>query len=963
MYSTFTYLCDVLINPFRSVSAKEALPTPEDRSVASQPSSFSSPSKVHRSHPTSLSSKTVVSSPAVAAHRRFMQHSASTDTTGKLSRNQSRKAAAKAKASAKLSTAVTPVTSSSTSDVTASVEHAQEDDQHREKRTRLNVPATPAILKQHNGTLPIPHDHLAHAEATAAHLRSLNPPAPLFAPLVVTPPIYYNVVTPTVQTPSPALANYLGLERPAGNTQEQELKRKRIGSLIQTLIKNPAEPRTPTQLPPQPRPVTHFFSAQPTAASKPPLTPSNESPSPALPDYVQSNSPLSSSTTPPTNIKDTNELADIIPTAKQSCSPEQSPNVLMGMTWYPELPCTANGNQEMMRLVDRDGLLHTLTRKNSPVFDAINLLLQTQGLQAEHSLNHTHINAPNDPSSPHTVNEGSSSAISSSPTAVSDVPTLEPSTDPYILDVDDSEESESVSSVSAAASAEAQNFFSSSADQALVNKQVQMDGDHGQGHAPGNLTLAPCSVPASVLTDAVGSEASNVDEVLSLERCHTTRGDKQSSVAGEVERPDQSLDGVDFAALFMLSASAAHIPAPLCFVGLFKKGSEFIEATFTLRAHRRRGNVWWLLVETLTGSDLVANFAFGPGTVMSYANDGWVDFTVLPVSSRNILKNRYFVTDQDTASQIAELLRRSIEVYFPSSAHPNATKTPDAPSDLLTAQSYVQADVGGALADGLLSLLTSQMVHQTYPETAVPEALVGNGKADEGLPTAVERSSTLAETTGVARSWIAPAVSSKTVEHNENSGLDKSAEDTAPEDLATTNQDLDKATTTIDTDVVIVDVDVNAIDITAAHLEPASFAADVTAPVDTVMDDHEAATNPSSSMATTSFNATAESPILGQGFRSAAFTTMLPPNYLADDEEDDDYEEQLRAPRHWEGEDDNPTTATWRIGAPRIAQPIDIAESFISDAVISHDINKVARNLASGVISRRRRAAEMNDDF
>ncbi|KAG8864092.1 hypothetical protein FRB96_006966 [Tulasnella sp. 330] len=680
------------------------------------------------------------------------------------------------------------------------------------------------------------------------------------------------------------------------------------------------------------------------------------------------------------------------------------------------------------------------------------------------------------------------------------------------------------------------------------------------------------------------------------------------------------LEEVDFTALAMLPASILPCASPpLRFAGLFKKRAKFVDASFTLRAHCRRENTWWLLVEGSAGSNL-GNFTFGLGTEMSYAHDGLVDFTVLPFSSRHVLKRRYFATGQEAASQIAQLLRQPTGASSPFYSPTTSVITPDDPNAAATVQPYVE--ISTVSADGPPILLINPVAESltpAQPEIVAPQELEDPHQADDGTQILVEDSDMSAdiETTSVVSVQVMPTSNSEIVMYVEASlAIDESAE-VIPDDLEMGHQGLSQATTTADSDAVFVNGEVvTEASIMIPQPEPASFEVDIF--LDTVMDDHEAVTStnggivldestgmlatveddiglsdyeedeemgegavfdlasdtdgmdesessaadpllvlvsqlasapavtfgpaalpaaqtlfsdvsmgdiptlsvpqalhvpisqPGSTIATyaeepaqtnqastvppltqpastpgygtapdlaatstsmpmistfpkveqgyrvaesstsaplmtsppttiglplsfspapsvaittatsilndesiatglaaniagdpvksyaragsssssdgttavpasstmiariastsststaaTSSNATAGPPTPGQGFRSAAFTIMSIGNRSAEDEDEDEVVEQLRAPRHWEGEDDNPTMATWRMGAPRMAQPADTAESFISDVVTTIGINNMTSTLASRTIGRRRTAAEMNDD-
>ncbi|KAG8889818.1 hypothetical protein FRB98_002466 [Tulasnella sp. 332] len=1240
MHSTFTYICDVLRNPFRLTAAKVAASNTEDQPITLPPSS--SPLSDQALHPTpsSSSSKSVLSNRTVAAHRDFMHQAARPSTTPKPSRCQSRKAASKAKVLAASSTLPTPLNPSDIPIVTASVDSCEDKGHHRGKRARFDVPPAPVIVDHHYDQLHAPHvylDHVAHAEASAAYLRSLRPSASLFAPLVITPTIYYNVTTPSIQSSSPALANYLGARRPTGNTQEQELNRKRMKSLVQTLTETPTERHTLTRLSSQSRSASTPVLPQP--ASTPKISPLSldEIIFPALVENLHSNPPCSSPPTETrTNIKDTNQYTGVAPATQEPCALEQPAKVLPRATEYPEPPCAANGNKEMIRIVGQDGSLHALV---------IGSLVSTYRLHVEESPTQevlaaaataaTRLADSPDSSRIDVVSSSSSSSrstvksselqssVATSLSSTSNVSSRGLANRPSTPDAHLSAESDYAPRGSNTSIADIGIFSiaTGGGDGTVVgaDNRLALAGDFGEGHAPENLKLAPLSVTASGSTDLTSSEASVLlgIEGPSSERLSAIHDDGQSLVMAGVQL---GLEEVDFTALAMLPASILPCASPpLRFAGLFKKRAKFVDASFTLRAHCRRENTWWLLVEGSAGSNL-GNFTFGLGTEMSYAHDGLVDFTVLPFSSRHVLKRRYFATGQEAASQIAQLLRQPTGASSPFYSPTTSVITPDDPNAAATVQPYVE--ISTVSADGPPILLINPVAESltpAQPEIVAPQELEDPHQADDGTQILVEDSDMSAdiETTSVVSVQVMPTSNSEIVMHVEASlAIDESAE-VIPDDLEMGHQGLSQATTTADSDAVFVNGEVvTEASIMIPQPEPASFEVDIF--LDTVMDDHEAVTStnggivldestgmlatveddiglsdyeedeemgegavfdlasdtdgmdesessaadpllvlvsqlasapavtfgpaalpaaqtlfsdvsmgdiptlnvpqalhipisqPGSTIATyaeepaqtnqastvppltqpastpgygtapdlaatstsmpmistfpkveqgyrvaesstsaplmtsppttiglplsfspapsvaittatsilndesiatglaaniagdpvksyaragsssssdgttavpasstviariastsststaaTSSNATAGPPTPGQGFRSAAFTIMSIGNRSAEDEDEDEVVEQLRAPRHWEGEDDNPTMATWRMGAPRMAQPADAAESFISDVVTTIGINNMTSTLASRTIGRRRTAAEMNDD-
>ncbi|KAG8843080.1 hypothetical protein FRB96_004368 [Tulasnella sp. 330] len=1239
MYSTFTYICDVLRNPFRSTSAKVAASTPEDQPAALPPASSPISDQAHHPIPSSSSSKSVLSSRTIAAHHDFMHQAAHLPTIPKPSRCQSRRSVAKAKALVASSTLSTPLNPSDISSVTTSVE-SREDGRDRGKRARFDVPDAPVIVDQYHDQLHAPHvylDHVAHAEASAAYLRSLRPSAPLFAPLVIAPPIYYNVTTPSVQSSSPVLANYLGAGRSAGNTQEQELKRKRMRSLVQTLTETPAERHALTRLSLQPRHAP--TPAPPQLASTPNFSPpsSDEILSFALIEDLYSNpSPSPPPTENRTNIKDRNQYTSVAPAKEELRALEQPAKAPPGTTEYPEPQRAANGNQEMIRIVGQDGSLHALVCTDSPILQVFESLVSTYGLHVEESLTQEvpatvttaatrHADSPNGSridvlssssgSGRSTVKSSElQSSVATSLSSTSDVSSRELADSPSSPDAHLSAESDCApyGSDVAIAGVGVFSITTRGADEAVVgaDNRSTMARDFEQGHAPGNLVSAPLAVTVSGSTDLASSEGSMLlgVEGPSYESVGVIH-DGQSLVTANAQL---GLEEVDFAALAMLPAS--NLPcasSPLRFAGLFKKRAKFVDASFTLRAHCRRENTWWLLVEGPTGSNL-GNFTFGLSTEMSYANDGLVDVTVLPLSSRNVLKRRYFVTDQETASQIAQLLQRPTGTSAPFYSPATSVITPDDPNAATTIQPYTE--ISAVSANGPPILLIHPVAESLTPaqsETVAPQELKDPHQTDDGTQVSVEDSdvSGVIETTSVLSAHVVPTSHSEIVMHAEASlAIDESTE-VIPDE----HQNLNEATATADLDVVFVNGEVaTEANITTPQPEPASF--EVDAFLDTVMDDYEAvpstngviapgestsapaiveddmglsdyeedeemvegdvsdlavdtdgmdesefsapdpllvlvsqlasppavtfgpaahtsfsdvimsdvptsnapqalpspilphgstiatyaeapaqinqastvpplaqpastprygtapgpavtstlmpristfatveqsyrvaeppsptppvtappttiglpllsspapsvavttassilnlestamglaaniagdpvksyaragsssssnsttvvpasstaiariASTSSTSTAATLSNAIAAPSTPGQGFGSPAFTIMSTADRSAEDDDEDEAVEQLRAPRHWEGEDDNPTMATWRIGAPQMAQPTDAAESFISDVVTTIGINSMTSTLASRTIGRRRTAAEMNDD-
>ncbi|KAG8869337.1 hypothetical protein FRB97_001323, partial [Tulasnella sp. 331] len=895
----------------------------------------------------------------------------------------------------------------------------------------------------------------------------------------IAPPIYYNVTTPSVQSSSPVLANYLGAGRSAGNTQEQELERKRMRSLVQTLTETPAERHALTRLSLQPRHAP--TPAPPQLASTPNFSPpsSDEILSFALIEDLYSNpSPSPPPTENRTNIKDRNQYTSVAPAKEELRALEQPAKALPGTTEYPEPQRAANGNQEMIRIVGQDGSLHALVCTDSPILQVFESLVSTYGLHVEESLTQEvpatvttaatrHADSPNGSridvlssssgSGRSTVKSSElQSSVATSLSSTSDVSSRELADSPSSPDAHLSAESDCApyGSDVAIAGVGVFSITTRGADEAVVgaDNRSTMARDFDQGHAPGNLVSAPLAVTVSGSTDLASSEGSMLlgVEGPSYESVGVIH-DGQSLVTANAQL---GLEEVDFAALAMLPAS--NLPcasSPLRFAGLFKKRAKFVDASFTLRAHCRRENTWWLLVEGPTGSNL-GNFTFGLSTEMSYANDGLVDVTVLPLSSRNVLKRRYFVTDQETASQIAQLLQRPTGTSAPFYSPATSVITPDDPNAATTIQPYTE--ISAVSANGPPILLIHPVAESLTPaqsETVAPQELKDPHQTDDGTQVSVEDSdvSGVIETTSVLSAHVVPtshseidvimsdvptsnapqALPSPILPHG--STIATYAEAPAQINQASTVPPLAQPASTprygtapgpAVTSTLMPRISTFAtVEQSYRVAEPPSPTPPVTAPPTTIglpllsspapsvavttassilnlestamglaaniagdpVKSYARAGSSSSSNSTTVVpasstaiariastsststaatlsNAIAAPSTPGQGFGSPAFTIMSTADRSAEDDDEDEAVEQLRAPRHWEGEDDNPTMATWRIGAPQMAQPTDAAESFISDVVTTIGINSMTSTLASRTIGRRRTAAEMNDD-
>ncbi|KAG9007075.1 hypothetical protein FRB94_014643 [Tulasnella sp. JGI-2019a] len=350
----------------------------------------------------------------------------------------------------------------------------------------------------------------------------------------------------------------------------------------------------------------------------------------------------------------------------------------------------ANGNNRMVGIYSPDGNLEMYARVDDTIILAIKSLLEAHNLQMEQVPNSGTTSAPPTPPQHPSPNlsdsHGSSTSVGSSrhaPSSVTPVtssPSVKKSnvnaTSPSIVHVAVFAPEAVVGDVTPTPINDADRLDRVPEAVGLDVTPTPINDADRLDHVPEAVSLDQGS-PLANLTPTQDGSIPNppMDSSAHLATTHTSLDPETEHTIKESDdkQPSHVVDNtIPVELLEFLS------PPPLIwFTGhLNNKDHGFKEAHFEIHAHPRKRDVWWLLATDFYDESVIANFTFGPGTTMKCQVHDRVDVTVWPCGVRQGFHSRSFVTNQQTANQIASIIQPSSTSFEPLAKVTSRTAEP-----------------------------------------------------------------------------------------------------------------------------------------------------------------------------------------------------------------------------------------------------------------------------------------------